>query len=193
MSKFGVGSVFMDASLSFEKGGFVCPLEHGRPNEHWCVVAEEEYDVQLAVVSHRKVVDGEGALLFPESVITEGGKRVWVCAGYCVVRCKREISPDLSFKGVVADRVMSSSLERVINRLSFRIAGRSVSYPPTNWEAVRYLRGELWNVYDRPNGMNLTVQEAINNLPQSTYTYEEQADIAKWLSEWADNLVVHML
>lgn len=151
-TNFTSGSILYDPRISFESGGFLCPLKHGEPNAYWCVIRSEGDVLQIAPVSHVPVDDNdrEGCLMLPVPALTINGKRVYVCVGYPTHRYKFEFDPEGVDIGMISDTLGRESLQRVlaltpVKRISLPTVRCETDTPDVNWWAIRYIRGELWN------------------------------------------------
>lgn len=158
--------------IAFEGEGFVCPLEQGTPQDMWCVTRKSGDMLQLVPVSPTPIDDEkrDGVMLMTRPVITECGKRVYLCTGYPVIRYEQEvIPPDSIFTPSM--RVMPSSFDKVLKEiLGWRPPSQAEQpTPDVNWWAISFLRGEIWGAItpEKPDGWTtFTVADALKRLEE---------------------------
>lgn len=149
--------------------------------------------LQLVPVSRKPINDDEreGCMMMAQPVLATTGQRLYLCVGYPVHRFKQEFDPE-GRGSLPAYTCGEMGFRKALAAMPVK-AIMPTPTPAQNWWALYWLRGELWNHYDKPDYGTITVGDILPELDDydpviQCSTSEEaervSAEIVASIREW---------
>lgn len=201
MNELKPAMIIRNPRIAFDHEGYACPLERNKPAKDWCIMRIKGSYAQLVPVSPDPIDDDkrDGCMMKTKPIITQDGRRLFLCTGFPIIRHVHEIAPPGYLPNSTTYALQSGFENALKSTFDFFPPEQEPDLGGVNWHALYFMKGALCSRLSVGGGWwkKVKAQKLLEDLEEYEPPVENGDEIVNsirnYLAENKDKVVMELL